>query len=51
MERCGHDTVGRVEGLFDTIAVVNIDINVQDTLMETQQLKDRQNNVVDVAES
>ena len=32
VEGDGHDPVGGVEGLFDAIAVVNVDIDVQHAL-------------------
>lgn len=35
MEGDGHNTIGRVEGLFDTITMVDININVQHSLPET----------------
>jgi hypothetical protein len=38
VERTGHDAISCVEGLFDTIAVVNININVKDSLFEAQKL-------------
>ncbi len=31
VERTRHDTIGRVEGFFDTISVVAVDIDVQNT--------------------
>jgi hypothetical protein len=34
VERNSHDAIGRVEGLFDTIAVVNINIDIKDSLLE-----------------
>jgi hypothetical protein len=45
VERNRHDTISRVEGLFDAIAVVNINIDIKNTLLETQQLKDSENNI------
>ena len=46
-----HDAVGGPEGLFDTVAVVDVDVNVEDAGVVEQELQDRQHNVVDVAES
>lgn len=48
VERNRHDTISRVEGLFDAIAVVNINIDIKNTLLETQQLKDSENNICQV---
>jgi len=51
VEREGHDAVGEVEGLFDAVAVVDIDVDVQHAVVHLQQLEDRQHDVVRVAES
>jgi hypothetical protein len=45
VERHSHDSVGRVEGLLDAITVVDIDVDVEDALLETEQLQDTKNNV------
>ena len=45
VEGDGHDSVGGVESLFDAIAVVNIDVDVQNALLEPEELDDRQDNV------
>lgn len=45
VERDGHDTVRRVESFLDAIAVVHINVDVQDTLLKTQQLEDTQDNI------
>jgi hypothetical protein len=45
VERDGHDTVGCVEGLFDTIAVVHVDIDVQNALLVAKQLDNTKDNV------
>jgi hypothetical protein len=39
MERHCHDTIGRVEGLLDAIAVVDIDVDVKNALLEAQKLE------------
>lgn len=65
MEANGHDSICRVKSLFDTVSVVNIDIDVDDSLVipdlsarrtgqvadidTPQQLKDAQHNVYDVS--
>ena len=38
VEGYGHDAIRRVKGFFDTIAVVHIDVNVKNALLETQEL-------------
>lgn len=45
VERHSHDSVGCVEGLLDAITVVDIDVDVEDALLETEQLQDTKNNV------
>lgn len=40
VEGYGHDAIRRVKGFFDTIAVVHIDIDVENALLETQEFKD-----------
>lgn len=39
VERGGHDTVCRVECLLHTVAVVDIDVNVQHTRVNAQELQ------------
>lgn len=67
VERTAHDSVCAVEGLFDAIAVMYIDINVQNSRVESavqaqyeppikdssllQQLQDTKNNIIDVAKA
>jgi hypothetical protein len=51
VERAGHDTVGGVEGLLDTISVVNVDVDVQNALLVSKELEDRENDIYNRAES
>ena len=51
MERHGHDPVGRVEGLLDSVAVVDVDVDVEDASVKFQQLQNAQHDVVHVAET
>ena len=46
-----HDAVGAVEGLLDAVAVVHVDVDVQDARVDLEQLEDGQHDVVDVAEA
>ncbi|KAH3670936.1 hypothetical protein OGAPHI_000647 [Ogataea philodendri] len=48
VERAGHHTICGIEGLFDTVTMVHIGIDVQDTWMVSQKLDDSQNNVIDI---
>jgi hypothetical protein len=43
VKRAGHDTVGGIESLFDTISVVDVDVDVQDALLVAKELEDREN--------
>jgi len=45
VKRNSHDSVSGVEGFFDAVAMMDININVQDSLFESQELNDAQNNV------
>ena len=51
MEGKGHDSIGRPEGLFDAIAVVDVNIDVEDTRVVQEELEDREDDVIYVAES
>lgn len=35
VERTGHDSIGRVEGFFNSISMVNIDVDVEDSRVIT----------------
>lgn len=39
MERHGHDTVCGVEGLLYSVAVVDVDIDIQNSLMVPNKIK------------
>lgn len=45
VERAGHHPVGRVEGLLDAVAVVDVDVDVQDAGVVPQQLEDAEDDV------
>jgi hypothetical protein len=51
VEGAGHDAIGRVEGFFNTITMVNVDIDVENARLESEELDDSENNVVDVTET
>ena len=38
VERASHDPVSKVEGFFNTISMMNININVENSLESLQQL-------------
>ena len=51
VEADGHDSVRGIEGLLHAVPVMDVDIDVQDTLVIFEQLQDGENDVVDIAES
>lgn len=51
MEGEGHDTVGRPEGLLDTITMVYIYIDIKDPWVMQEELEDGEHDIVNVAES
>lgn len=51
MERDRHDAVRDVERLFDAVAVVDVNVNVEHARVVLEQLEDAEHNVVHVAEA
>ena len=51
MERTGHNSISQIKRLFDSISMMDIYVNVENSLISFQQLEDSQHTVVDVAES
>jgi hypothetical protein len=45
VERAGHDSVGGIEGFFNTITMMNVDVNVEDALLESQELNYAEDNI------
>lgn len=45
VERASHDTVGGVERFLDTVTVMDVNIDVKNTLVESQELNDSEYNV------
>lgn len=50
VEGAGHDSIGQVEGFLHAVSVVDIDIDIQHPLVSLQQLQDRKDAIVDIAE-
>lgn len=50
MERTGHDSVCQVEGLLHAVSVVDVDVDVQHSLVGLQQLQNGQDAVIHVTE-
>jgi len=46
-----HDTIGGIEGLLHAIAVMDVYIYVENTLVVLKQLEDSKDNIVDVAKA
>eukprot|EP00051_Salpingoeca_urceolata_P005907 m.78637 g.78637 ORF g.78637 m.78637 type:complete len:485 (+) comp14592_c0_seq3:64-1518(+) len=51
VKRHRHHSVGAVKCLFHTVAVMNVNVNVQHALMSLEELEDGEDNVVDIAKS
>ena len=51
VEADSHDSVGSVEGLLHSVSVMDVNINVEDSLMVLEQLQNGEYNVIDVAET
>lgn len=51
MERDCHDTISGVEGLLDSVTVVNVNVDVEHTCVVFEQFQDAEDNVIDVAET
>jgi hypothetical protein len=45
VERDSHDSVGSIERLLDTISVVNINVNVKNSLLKAQKLNNAEDDV------
>lgn len=50
MQRTSQNSVGGEEGFLDAVAVVDVDVYVEDALVFLEKLQDGQHAVVDVAE-
>src|SRR2546426_348050 len=50
VRRDGHDLRVRVEGVLDAVAVVGVDVHVEDAEAARLEVEDREDRVVDVAE-
>ena len=50
VERDCHDAVGAVEGFFDTITVVHINVDVEHARVETEELDDAEDDVCGMLE-
>ena len=51
VERTRHHPVRRIERLFHTISVMHVNVNIQNTRIRAQQLKNGQDNVVGIAKA
>ena len=51
VETDSHDTVGGIESFFNTVSVVTVDIDVQNSREGAEEFENAENNVVDVAKA
>ena len=51
MEADSHDSVGVVEGFFDSVSMMDVDVEVKHARVHLEQLQDAEDDVVDVAET
>jgi hypothetical protein len=51
VETGGHDAVRRVEGLLDTVTVVDVNVDVENTLVVAEKLEDTEDNVLSLAKN
>lgn len=49
VEGAGHDSVGQVERFFNSVAVVDVDVDVQHALVGLEQLQNGQHAIIDIA--
>jgi len=45
MERHSHDSVGSIERFLNTVAVVNVNVDVQNPLLESKELNDAKDDI------
>lgn len=50
MERARHDAIGGVEGLFDAVAMVTVDVDIENARDSAEHFEDAEDDVVDIAE-
>lgn len=51
MKRAGHDSVCGIESFFNAVPMVNVNVDIEDSRVEPQQLYDTQDNIIDIAET
>jgi hypothetical protein len=49
VERARHDSVSEVECLFDSITMVDVDVDVEHSLESLEQLQNGQHAIIDIA--
>ena len=45
VQRDGHDSIGRVEGFLDSVSVVNVDVDVEDSFVVPEEFEDSEDDV------
>jgi hypothetical protein len=51
VEAARHNPIGSVEGLFDTISVMTINVDVEYAGVRSKEFQDGENDIIDIAES
>lgn len=51
VEGTGHNSVSKVESLFNSITMVDIDVDIQHPLEGFEELEDSQHAIIDIAKS
>lgn len=49
VEGAGHDSVGQVERFFNSVAVVDVNVDVEHALVGLEQLQNGQHAIIDIA--
>lgn len=51
VKTAGHDSIGGVEGFFDAVTMVAVNIDVQDARVRSEELEDTEDDIIDVAKA
>ena len=50
MKGACHDSIGKVKGLFYSVSMVDININVEHSLVDFEEFENSQNTVINITE-
>lgn len=51
MERASHDSISKVKGFLNTITMMDINIDIQDSLKSFEKFQNSENTVINIAKS